>query len=496
MAEQTLATEKSSNEILECAVNLAERINSSEGKSAAIETIVGYFIKNGEVDRAAVLADAVTEPIVRNRLLATVIGKCVKQDDDEYAYQLLEALDQDGAVDFAKENIAWEKASKGDYEAAYKIAEELEQRPEFVAGIVERQAFNGDELGALETLERLDYYDGRANVLTEIALDHLKNDRSERAIEILEKARKALAEIDFQDNKLHSGLNVAYAYLEAKREDEACVVFSWVREIAEGIDNVTKDSWLASVAGGFLAAGDVDLADETLDLVVDKAEVADCLINFAEVYYEEKENDEAMEALEEAYAILNSQTEREIRDSKARFKHYSNIARMFATLEKNERAIEIAQEIPSASHKYFALTRIAQICTLKSIDEMAGLALKAIDDEAQKMTAMVAVSDAKASIDQTESAVEVLKEASSMTDSVTQFIVRADIYNEFIPRFHKLGIKEKSREIASENLKLIEEIKGNENKSAALASLSQIYRDLDFDLSEADSEVLKSLARN
>ena len=252
MAEHTLATEKSSNEMLEYAVRLAERINSSEGRSAAVETIVGYFIKNGDVDRAAELADAVTEPIVRDRLLATVIGRCIKQDDDEYAYQLLAALDQDGAIDFAKENIAWEKASKGDYEAAYKIAEELEHRPEFIAGIVERQAFNGDELGALQTLEKLDYYDGRVSVLTEIALNHLKNKRAEKAFEILEKARKGLAEIDFQENKLHGGLNVAYAYLEAKRDEEARIVFSWVREIAEGIDDVTRDSWLASVAGGFL----------------------------------------------------------------------------------------------------------------------------------------------------------------------------------------------------------------------------------------------------
>ena len=151
-----------------------------------------------------------------------------------------------------------------------------------------------------------------------------------------------------------------------------------------------------------LAAGDVDLADETLDLVTDKAEIADCLIRFAEVYHEEKENGDSADALEEAYAILNSQTEREVRDSKARFKHYSNIARLFSKLEKNERAIEIAQEIPSAEHKYFALTRIAQICTLKSNNEMADLALRAIDDEAQKMTAMVAVSDAKSSIDQKE----------------------------------------------------------------------------------------------
>ena len=83
-----------------------------------------------------------------------------------------------------------------------------------------------------------------------------------------------------------------------------------------------------------------------------------------------------------------------------------------------------------------------------------------------------------------------------MTDSVTQFIVRADIYNEFIPRFHKLGEEGEAREIASANLSLIEEIKGNENKSAALASLSKIYHDLNFKLSEADSEVLKTLVRN
>ena len=82
-----------------------------------------------------------------------------------------------------------------------------------------------------------------------------------------------------------------------------------------------------------------------------------------------------------------------------------------------------------------------------------------------------------------------------MTDSVPQFSNRAEIYSEFITRFHKLGEEEKARAVASENLRLVEEIKGYENKIAALAPLSEIYRDLGFEVDAADTEVLDVLSR-
>jgi hypothetical protein len=65
---------------------------------------------------------------------------------------------------------------------------------------------------------------------------------------------------------------------------------------------------------------------------------------FCANFWSNDEKDEALETLEEAYAILKSQRESETRDSRAKFQVFSAIAVQFARFEKAERAIEIAQE--------------------------------------------------------------------------------------------------------------------------------------------------------
>lgn len=493
MSDNTPSTKKSSLEILNCALGLAESIKSSEGRSAAMETLVGYFIRNDNVDRAAELANSVPEAVIRDRLLVRVIGKCVELDDDEYAYQLLEAIEDDRAIEAAKENFALTKAAKGDFEKAFELVKDLDHVHEALAGIAVQQAFRGDEAGAINTLERVNFYEARVRALLEIAAHHFENDRIAIAESFLDRARKDAQEIDFTDIKIEEGMTIAADYNLLKKYSTAVEVFEWVKEMVEQTDGAKKDTWLFNIAYGFMAAGNVERADETLDLVNDKCEIADCLVNFSELFLRDGEEEESADALEEAYAILNSQQEREVRDSKARFRVFANIAKQFAELNKNERAIEIAHGISSPPHRYFALTRIAQICTRKRNDSMAKIALQAIDEDTQRMTALVSVSDAKVLNEENEAALSVLREALSMADSVTQFTVRSEIYGEFISRFHKLGDEETARMIASRNLALITKIKGNENRSVDLGKLSQYYHDFNFQLTDADTAILNSL---
>ena len=141
--------------------------------------------------------------------------------------------------------------------------------------------------------------------------------------------------------------------------------------MAESLDNMHRDTFLAAVSVGFLHAGSIDLADRALDSVADKTQIASCLLGFAREFWKKEERDEAIEALEESYAILKSQREAETRDSKAKFALFATIAAQFAGFGKSERAIEIAVEIPDENQSVSALSQIAQILTIQKEVDLA-----------------------------------------------------------------------------------------------------------------------------
>ena len=150
-----------------------------------------------------------------------------------------------------------------------------------------------------------------------------------------------------------------------------------------------------SLPQGFLHAGSLDLADRTLDLVTDKTSIASCLLGYSREFWKKDERGEAIESLEEAYAMLESQHERETRDHKARFRLFTSIAAQFAGFEKGERAIEIAERIKEKSERTSALTQIAGVLTLRKEDDEARHAFRAISDDGDRAFALISMSDAK-----------------------------------------------------------------------------------------------------
>ena len=129
----------------------------------------------------------------------------------------------------------------------------------------------------------------------------------------------------------------------------------------------------------------MDEADRTLDLVGDNTQVASCLVGFSRIFENSGESDEAIETLEEAYSLLKSQRDQDIRDSQARFSLFATIAVQFARLEKPERAIEIAQENIDEMQQLSALAEIAQVCAAQGNDEYSKQALNAIFEDSTRM---------------------------------------------------------------------------------------------------------------
>ncbi|MDQ2919922.1 MAG: hypothetical protein M3R10_08620 [Verrucomicrobiota bacterium] len=475
MAEHQIDTEEAQKNLLSCAAFLAEDIRSAEGYAAAMKEIVPHYLAKGDVDLAAALADTVDDPFVRDRLLSKAAAKCAEIDDDEYAFQLVEAIEDHGLQLEARENIALRKAAAGEFEKAFETAAELDHPSNALGIIAYYLTVNNREEEARQTLSRIEYPAAKVNALQLIAEHYEKNEQTKKAAAALDAAAAAAEEIDFPEEKIRILQYIAEHYRAGGRRDKAIQTYDRAKIIAEQIDGVHRDNLLAGIALGFLRAGSLELADRTLDLVGDKTQIANTLTGFSQEFWNNGEKEDALETLEEAYAILKSQRDSEIRDSAARFNLWGVIAVQFAKYEKGERAIEIAQENIAENEQMSALSQIAQICVMRDEDELGRQAINAIVEDSHRMFALIGISDAKNNLGEREKAVEFLNEAAALCETVPQLVSRSAAYNEFTTRFHNYGENTKARLLSHENLEIIAQIRDESAQVVTLAQLAEIY---------------------
>lgn len=493
MAEHQISFDAARNNLLACATFLAEDIKSSDGHATAIKEIVPHYLLRNNVDLAAALADTVDDPFVRNRLLSKVADKCAEINDDEYALQLIEAIEDDGLQAEALENIAIRKASAGDYEKAYEIVSTLDH-PSHALGMISYQlTVDNREAEARETLARIEYPAAKVNALQLIAEHYEMKGEKEKANLALDEAVTAAEETDFPEEKIRVLQYIAEHYRANGRNDKSIETFDRAKTIAEKIDGVHRDNLLAGIALGFLRTGSVELADRTLDLVADNTQVSLCLVGFAQEFWEKREKEDALETLEEAYAIMKSQKDSEIRDSRARFNLWGSVATQFARFGKAERGIEIAQENIEENEQMSALASIAQICVAQGRDELAHQAINAIREDSRRMFALIGISDAKNNSGDRESAVALLNEAAVLCETVPQLASRSSAYNELSKRFQNYGQIGKARELLHDNLEIISQIRDESVRAVTLSQLAEFYKEAEFELQDEEKRILLTM---
>ncbi|HEX8639207.1 MAG TPA: hypothetical protein VF692_14150, partial [Pyrinomonadaceae bacterium] len=341
----------------------------------------------------------------------------------------------------------------------------------------------------------IEYQNARVSALQTIAAAKLEKGETEKAVALLEKAVGAANDIEHVEEKIRALIDIGNLFVEAKRSDRAIETFAKAKSNAEKLGNVHRDNLLGSVAHGFMRAGSIDLADRALDLVTDKTQIASCLVLFAREYQAKNETADALETLEEAYAVLKSQKDAETRDSRAKFKLFSTIAVEFARQEKPERAVEIAQSNPDETEAHTALAQIAQILAARQSDEAAHLAIQAIGEDSARMFALIGVSDAQNQAGEAVKAIETLSEAAHLAETVPQLASRSSALNEIAARFVRYGETEKARAASHENLEIIAQIRDESTRAVSLAQLAQIYETAGFRLTDAEKQIIFTLIR-
>jgi len=495
MPEHFISAADAEHDLLACAAFLAESIRSNDGYAEAMKVIIPRYLERNSVDLAAELANAIDDPFTRDMLLIGIAEKCANVGDDEYALQLADAVEDDGLRSQAFERIAIQKSAKGDTAAAVEIAESL-SHPDYVyADIAMREADRGDETTLNTALDRIEFANARVGALHAAATAKSKNGERETAIRFLNEAVAAAEDIEHREEKLRALCELGTSFIEAEDKVGAVRTFELAREDAERLESIHRDLFLATAALGFLQAGDLEQADGTLDLVGDKVQIASCLLGFSREFWKKEEKDDALESLEEAYAIIKSQRENEIRDSRARNATYTQIATQFAGYGKAERAIEIANENLDENERTSALSQIAQILTVQKSDSVARQALTAIPEESSRLFALLGMSDAKERIGERENAVAFLDEAATLAETVPQLSMRSAVLNEIVRAFSNFGEHAKAAAAAHENLEVIASIRDEGIRAAMLANLSAFYPQGDQELTDDDRNIIGRMVR-
>ena len=496
MSDLFISREQAEHDLLAAAAFMAERIRSSDGHAEAMATVLPMYLDRGDVDLAAELANAVADPHSRDRLLIRVAEKCALVDDDEYAVQLADAIEDHGLRSEAFELIGLAKAGQGKTAAALEIAE-LMNHPDLVfSAVAVHQAASGNEAGADETLAQIEFPTALTSALQSIADSQIENGKNEKAVSFLERAGASAEDIEHDEERIRMLCEIGNHFIEAGRSDLALETFDRARSYAELLDNVHKDKLLVMCSVGYLHAGNEDIADDTLDLVSDKTQMATALLAFARDSWRKEEKDEAIDTLEEALAILNSQKETEIRDSRTRNSLMAAIAAQFAVFENGERAAEVAQTNSDARENWSALSQIAQILTLQKKDEAARDTIELIDDDSSRVNALIMMSDAKQRLGESETAIELLDEAVSWAETIPQFVARSAAFMEISSRFAAHGLNDRIKSIGLTNLENIVEIKDESSQASAVANLAEVYSKAELPLGDDEKHLItKILAR-
>jgi tetratricopeptide (TPR) repeat protein len=494
MPEHFISRTDAESDLISAAAYLAERVTSVDGHAEAMSAVVPLYLQKGNVDLAAELANTVDDPYTRDRLLILVAEKCAEMADDEYAMQLADAVEDDGLRSQGFERVALLQAARGDFDSAHKISDKMAHSDSVLAGIAIHQAAKGLESAAIETIGEIGFPGAAITAYHEMASHSLEQGNAERAVQYLDSAVERANDIEHDEEKARAFCDIGNAFIEAGRNDKAIETFDKGKATAEAIEGMHRDGFLALAAIGFLHAGSLELADRTLDLVVDKTQIASCLLGYALEFWQKDERDEAIESLEESLAILESQHERETRDSRARFRLFTQIAAQFAGFEKGERAIEIAEKIKDEAERTAALSQITAILTIRKEDEQARHAYRAIEGDGDRVFALIGMSDAKEKNGFRDEALQLLTEAAALTETVPQLTFRASGYAEIARRLMDFGETSRATEAFRHALDTIAQVRASSAQASSLASLAQIAADKEFALDGSLKPVLQTLA--
>lgn len=495
MPDLFISRQRADEDILMAAAFMGERIRSAEGHAEAIEKVVPQILAADDVDLAAELSNAIDDPFSRDRLLTRVAARCAAIGDDEYALQLIDAIEDDGMRSIAIENCSLAKVAADQLESAVEMSDSLAHPDNVLAAVAVAHYIDGRKQQAEATLDEIDFPTARVSATLRMANAEIEKAEFATAADLLAAAREHADEIEHDEERIAAFIEIGTSFIAAKRNDLAVATFADARDAATTIGIGHRDFFMSNSAVGFRAAGSVELAEETIEMLADKTQIASTLLGFARESWRADDKETAIEDLEEAFEIVKGQHERETRDSKTRNALMASIAAQFAGFGKTDRAVEVAEANDSDEHKIGALIQIAKILDVQKESSLADDTTALITDPAPRTMALISRAEDLAENDNAAEAIRLLERAEIEAGGIEQVTAVAEIFIKIAD----VAANADSRDIACRNisagLAAVAKILDPATRASLIADVAAITKRSSISLTDADRDAIHELLR-
>jgi tetratricopeptide (TPR) repeat protein len=495
MTTKITTKEEALADLLHAAAFLAEGVASVDGMAEAMNEVVPRFLERGEVDMAAALADVTADPLTRDRLLVIVAEKCIEKRDDEYGMQLVEAIEDLSLSAGAMERVALKLIARGDFEPAFGIAATLGHPDEvFKSAAIERYKSGAFE-EALQIASKVTVSAAKASLAMAFARTASENESTIEFENQIKNAERYALDVDLPEESATLLIELGNLCAELGRKDLAVRVFEKARETAETLTWPHRENLLGASAVGFFVFGSVTLADLALDLIDDKSVIARTLATFAHQMRKAGDKGGAVQALEEAFEILGSQKEREIRDYRANNNAWRAVALQFALSGEYDKSVKVVNEIPDPESRSAALSQCAVVFSDSDLNHDWRGMIDKIADPVLELATLIAIAANQSQKSDAESSQLLLDECVRRLNGIEQPLAACSILTDIFDSYSKVGEAEKAAQCLREALRTCSSIINVSNQAMVLARLSSKVDSNSFPIGEAETRLINSIIR-
>jgi len=478
---------------LDCAFEVAQGIDSLEGRAETISLIAFRYADAGQIDHAVNIAEAINDTYLRDQALAGIAAKCIEVGVADYAASVADTIEDDTAFALATEQMAVAYAEQGAFEKSIEVAHQLEESAPTLNRIALSLLARGQLGEALDTARAIDYPDLKAPLLVELATSALRDERNTEAQELLLEATRTAEEIEFDEQRISTLISIASLTNRCGQEDQALEILSRAHDQCKKSRDSGPDAGLAEIAGAYAELKRYDTADKVIEEIENPFQFAFATARVSMGYHRAGNTARALELLADATEIVSEQEVYGDQSLWMRETVVGELAGCYALVGHYDETLQMIGMMSSQDRQDRSFDEIAKQAVGSGNNTRAFQAAEMIKDDRARVFCDLSIVDALIKSNQLELADHALSQLLARAAKMNRPYERALALMEMAPRFAQRDQAAQAAQLLSEAVTTLAMIEDSYQQSQALINLSRKYQQLGQQPGEAEQTVVEDI---
>jgi tetratricopeptide (TPR) repeat protein len=478
---------------LDCAVEIAQTIDSLEGRAEVISLIAIKYAESGQLNVAVDLAETINDSYQRDQAHAALAAKCIEVGAPDYAEKVCDLIEDDTAYALATEGMAVAYATSGAFEESIALAQRLTDRAPTLSRIALAFVAGGHPVQALEVARSIDYPDLKAPVLVELAAHALHDGRNPEASELLHETTNAAAEIEFADQRISILVSIASLHEKCGQAEDGLDILARAHGLCKESEGPAKDSALAQIAGGFAELHRYDQADQVIEEIESPFQFAHANVKVALECYQAGDSTRALTLFADALEIGRDEEIYGAESLMMRETLLYKLAVCYATVGHREEGLQVIGMMDSQDQKHRALAEIAKLYVRTGNNSQVFEVAEMIKDNYARVLCEMEIVDAFIASDQIAFADHMLPQALARAAKIERANQKASALMEVAPRLARREQATKASEVLFKALTALQMIDDRYYQSLGLINLAGKYLELGQQPGQREQTVLEAM---